>query len=158
MSRAQFQILVLPFRIRANRSVEYGVLRRSDAGVWQGIAGGGEADESPTQAAIRETEEEAGVPKAVRYYRLQTTSSIPTYHFAARKEWPKDLYVIPEYAYAVDCTNIELKLSHEHTEIAWGTYEETLARMHWDSNKVALWELNERLLDENLPDSVQERG
>ena len=51
--RAPFQILVIPFR-RTAAGLEFAVLRRSDADYWQFVAGGGEDDETPLQAARRE--------------------------------------------------------------------------------------------------------
>ena len=60
MSRAPFQVLVLPFRKTAKGLYEFAVFRRSDAGYWQAIAGGGEMGETSREAAIRESQEEAG--------------------------------------------------------------------------------------------------
>jgi len=40
-----------------------------------------------------------------------------------------------------------VRLSREHVEIAWLTHGEALARLTWDSNRHALWELHERLTD-----------
>src|SRR5437868_2175553 len=62
MGRAPFQVLVILFRRTASRDVEYAVFRRSDDGAWQGIAGGGEDDETALEAARRETFEEGGIP------------------------------------------------------------------------------------------------
>ncbi len=154
MTRALFQVLVLPFRTGKNGDREYAALRRSDTGYWQGIAGGGEADETPEQAAIRESQEEAGLPKGTRYYRLQSTASIPVCHFAASKNWPQSIYVIPEYAFAVDCTGREIVISEEHSSLEWGTYQEIHDRLHWESNRVALWELDERLQNGDLPEPI----
>jgi hypothetical protein len=36
-------------------------------------------------------------------------------------------------------------LSDEHTEYRRVVYEDATALLRWDSNKIALWELNERL-------------
>jgi dATP pyrophosphohydrolase len=69
----------------------------------------------------------------------------------ARAHWPKDLYVMPNYAFAVDCTALELCLSHEHDAMKWAPYEEAYALLRWENNKVALWELNERLSRDQLP-------
>ena len=144
MGRGRFQVLVIPFR-KSGSDYEFAALKRSDRGDWQGIAGGGKDDESLLEGAKREAEEEANIPRHRPFYRLQTMASIPVYHFAARKHWPEDLYVIPEYSFAVDCTGQEMKLSKEHVEVKWGSYEEINRCLTWDSNKTALWELNERL-------------
>ena len=58
--------------------------------------------------------------------------------------WASDTYVVPEYAFGFDCKE-DIKLSHEHTECIWLTFEEALLKLKWDSNKTALYELHCRL-------------
>jgi hypothetical protein len=41
MSRAPFQVLVIPFRRSADGELEFCLLKRSDMGIWQFVAGGG---------------------------------------------------------------------------------------------------------------------
>ena len=53
--------------------------------------------------------------------------------------------MLPNYAFAVDCTDIDLELSAEHTEFQWVEYERAHELLRWESNKVAIWELHERL-------------
>lgn len=142
--RAPFQVLVLPFR-RRDDGFEFAALLRSDLGYWQGIAGGGEANESPEDAARREANEEAGIPPTLPYLRLQTTTSIPVRHFEERSTWPPGLFVIPEFSFGVDCKGIDMNISEEHARIFWGTFAEIDERLKWDSNRTALWELQERL-------------
>src|SRR5918911_3497101 len=98
MTRAPFQVLVIPF-FRHGSDARFGLLRRADAGYWQWIAGGGEGDETPVQAAHREAREETGLVGEL--YGLSMMTCIPVTHFAARSAWPEDLYVIPEYAFAL---------------------------------------------------------
>jgi|SRR5688572_2648099 len=148
--RQPFQILVIPFR-RVHCGFEFAALRRSDGDYWQGIAGGGEDGESPEDAAKREADEEAGIPVTAPFFRLQTTSSIPVHNFGDRSFWPTDLLVIPEFSFAVDCTDLELTISSEHVEAYWGGYRDVYARLKWDSNRTALWELQERLISASLP-------
>ena len=52
MSRAPFQVLVLPYKITPDNEILYAVLKResSTGGYWQGNAGGGENGESPLEA------------------------------------------------------------------------------------------------------------
>jgi dATP pyrophosphohydrolase len=155
MARAPFQILVLPFRRSSSGEFEFATLCRSDDGSWQGVAGGGEAGETPEAAAIREATEEIGVPPSLPFYRLDSQCSIPVHFFSERLHWPADLFVIPEYSFAVDCTSVELRLSKEHVQQRWGPYKETRERLRWDSNKTALWELNERLRSGQLGTPIQ---
>ncbi|WP_084688085.1 NUDIX hydrolase [Paraburkholderia oxyphila] len=141
--RAPFQILAIPYRVDTS-GVTFAALRRSDDGNWQGVAGGGELGETPFQAAIRECREEVGVGSRNRLATLQTISSVSVEHFTGRDHWPSDLFVIPEYCFALNCTGKDLVLSAEHTEVRWGTYENTRKLLHWDSNKTALWEVSRR--------------
>ncbi len=150
MSRSPFQVLIIPFRKNKNGSFEYAMLKRSDEPYWQTIAGGGEDNETPIEAAKRETLEETSIPKTAKYYSLKTIASIPVYHFSAQDVWPKDLYVIPGYYFAVDCSDFKIKLSFEHTEHKWLEYEDALKLPQWDTDKTAVWELNERLLNNDL--------
>ena len=50
--RQPFQILVFPFRRTAQHELRYAIFRRRDLGAWQGLAGGGEGDETPEDAWI----------------------------------------------------------------------------------------------------------
>lgn len=60
MSRAPFQVLAFLCRQRGGQD-ETLLLKRADLCVWQGVAGGGERDAKPSEAAIREICEETGV-------------------------------------------------------------------------------------------------
>jgi dihydroneopterin triphosphate diphosphatase len=154
MARAPFQILVLPFRVVGVKVFEYALFKRSDEAYWQGLAGGGEDTETPLAAARREAFEEAQIPPATRFFALQTTTMIPVFHFKAREFWPKDLYVIPNFCYAADCSGLKLTLSSEHTDYKWMRCDEGYQLLRWDNNKTALWELHERLQNNDLPASV----
>jgi len=146
MSRAAFQVLVIPFRVDANGKPRYLLLKRSDRDVWQWIAGGGEDDEEPEQTARREALEEAGIPKDARLIRLDSMASIPAIHFADRHLWDDDVFVIPEFSFGVEVQLKEVCLSGEHSACEWLDYETARSRLEWDSNRTALWELHNRLL------------
>lgn len=140
--RAPFQILVIPFR-RTATVLEFAVLKRSDADYWQFVAGGGEDNETPIQAAKREAEEEIGITGELA--TLDSVSTVPKECFAAADAWGEEIYVIPQHCFAIDASTNDISLSHEHTEFRWVPYEEARALLKWDSNRTALWELNERL-------------
>lgn len=145
MSRAAFQVLVIPFQVDSNGEPRYLLLKRSDENVWQWIAGGGEDDEEPKQTARREALEEAGIPRDARLIRLDSTASIPAMHFADRHLWGGDIYVIPEFSFGVECQMEEVCLSGEHGACEWLDYETARGRLEWDSNRTASWELHSRL-------------
>ncbi len=145
MSRAPFQILVLPYR-KTENALEFAVLRRSDYFCWQGIAGGGEDGETPLEAAKREAFEEAGITGACKFTPLQSLCTVPVTEFQDSGSWDPALYVIPQHSFGADCTNQALILSPEHDAMEWLSYAEAAARFTYDSNRTALWELNQRLL------------
>ena len=140
--RAPFQVLVIPYR-RAEAGMEFAVLKRSDSGDWQFVAGGGEGGETPIRAAQRETREEIGVVGELM--PLDSLSTVPKDCFAAAGSWGAKVYVIPEYCFAVDVGGSTLTLSGEHNTLHWVSYEGARGLLRWDSNRNALWELNERL-------------
>lgn len=152
MKRAQFEVAIIIFR-KKKEGFEYAIFKRSDteeyAGYWQVIAGGGEEGETPLKAAKRETFEETGI-KGVKFFLLKTKSSIPVYHFSASKDWPKDLYVIPGHYYAINNTGQKTILSDEHSEYRWVDYKTAVKLLHWENDKTALWELNERLGNKDM--------
>jgi dATP pyrophosphohydrolase len=146
--RAPYQILAIPYKM-VNGLLLYCVFHRSDLDQWQFIAGGGEDDETPIQAAKREIFEESGVD-APNIMVLKSTCHIPTNIFQKKHlaHWPADTYVVPEYAFGFHCTK-PIVLSHEHIEYAWLDYHKALKRLKWDSNRTALYELNCLLRAEN---------
>ena len=145
MSRAAFQVLVIPFRVSTDGEPLYLLFKRADTDVWQWIAGGGEDDEEPEQAARREALEEAGIPQDARLMRLDSVASIPAAHFADRHLWGDAVYVIPEFSFGVEVHGEEVRLSVEHGACEWLDYEAARSRLEWDSNRTALWELHSRL-------------
>ena len=146
MARAKYQVLILPYQRTGNR-IRYCIFKRSDLPFWQFIAGGGEdADRSPLAAAMREAFEEAGIPESEKYAVLETRCSISAECFpAARRLWGAECLVIPEYAFAVEVPGGAVRLSHEHREFEWADYNTALQKLRYDSNKTALWELDQKI-------------
>lgn len=145
MARAPFQILVYPYRKTIKGQIEYALLRRSDEGYWQGIAGGGEDKEEPLEAARREAYEEAGIPPAAKFMQLDTVEPVPVIAFRDSHLWGKNVYVIPQYCFGVTRENLQITISREHTEYKWFPYEEAYKLIKYDGNKTALWELDKRV-------------
>ena len=143
--RAPFQVLVLPY-LEDQERIAYAVFRRADAGYWQFIAGGGEGDEQPIQAARREAWEEARIPETARIFRLDSTNTVPVMELAGRLLWGPDTLVVPEYTFAVPVLDADLRISAEHTEYQWVNYETCRSRLHWDSNRSAFLELHHRIM------------
>ena len=53
--------------------------------------------------------------------------------------------MIPEYCFAVELPHKNIRLSDEHTLFAWVDYATAMQRLQYDSNKVALWELDNKI-------------
>jgi dATP pyrophosphohydrolase len=146
VNRAPFQVLVFPYHIDLANNPRYAVFRRNDPseGYWQGLAGGGEGAETPLEAAKREAFEEAGVSSDSKFIELTSTTTIPVINICGFI-WGQNTLVVPEYAFGVLVIRDAFRLSHEHTAFEWLGYDGAMARLRWDSNKNALWELNTRL-------------
>jgi len=143
MARAPFNVLVLPHR--AHDGVhEFAVFSRADVEMWQFIAGGGEDGEDAAQAARREAFEEGGIESRSGWIALDSRASIPRTAYPTAP-WPESVFVIPEFCFAVDIGDFDIRLSEEHERFEWLLYEAARERLTWDSNRIALWELRERL-------------
>jgi dATP pyrophosphohydrolase len=149
------QVIVIAFRLREAHDPEYAPLRTSDDAKWQPIAGGAEDFEMPSEAARREAFEEAGLPTSVPLYALQSLDSVPVIHFQVRDLWPADLYVVPQFSFGADATDVEIEISDEHTRIEWLDYDSATALLAYQSNATALWELHQRLKRRDLPTPVR---
>jgi dihydroneopterin triphosphate diphosphatase len=148
MARVPLQVLVLPFRRSTDGRIEYAIFRRRDYTdeCWQGVAGGAEQGESAEQAARREMMEEAGIPVDAPLVPLDAVASVPASQFQERDLWGPNLYVVAERAFGVYLDDDQsITLASEHTEYRWVPYEVAARLLKWDSNRTALWELNERL-------------
>ena len=56
-----------------------------------------------------------------------------------------NIYVVYEYAFGVLIFDEEIQLSEEHEKYKWVSYDEAIELLKYDSNKTALFELNERM-------------
>lgn len=147
--RAKYQVLVIPYR-KTGSEFSYCIFKRSDLHCWQFIAGGGEEEDgSILNSAKREAWEEARISPDARYTGLDTRCSISTEHFRARAIWGNQCLVIPEYTFAVEVAE-DIQISHEHTRYQWVNYTTAIEKLQYDSNKVGLWELDNKLKMELL--------
>ena len=96
--RAPFQILAIPYKL--GPILQYCILHRSDIDQYQFVAGGGEDDEKPIEAAAREIYEETFV-KAANIMSLTSMAYIPANVISQKHRdlWPHDTIVIPEYTF-----------------------------------------------------------
>ena len=145
MARGPFQILVIPYRKVGDSDFQYLILRRAVEGYWQSAAGGGEDDETPLEAARRETLEETGIQDDSVFLQLDTVFSVPATIYRDSNIWGDDLYVIPSYCFGVLVKENPITLSKEHLEYRWVKFEEAHRLLRYESNKLALWELDRKI-------------
>lgn len=145
MARAPFNVLVYPYRKTENGEIEYALLKRADQGFWQGVAGGGEDQEKPLEAAMRETFEETGIPSTSEFLQLDTLDSVPVTEYRDSYLWGEEVYVIPQYCFGVAAQDAQIIISSEHTQFKWLTYKKAHKLIKYDGNRTALWELEKRL-------------
>ena len=145
MSRAPYNVLVLPYYIYEN-NVEYCIFKRADMNIWQFIAGGGEDDEEPRTAAIRESLEEASISPNSNYRQLVSMGYVSVENFSekVRQTWGEKS-VIPVFTFSVNLDKKDIVISDEHTEFKWCSYTKARERLRFDLDKTALYELNEEI-------------
>ncbi len=146
MARQPIQVHVYLYRRRCG-DFEYALFRRSDdAECWQGICGGLEDGETILDGAVRETFEEAGIDGALDFIKLESLSYLPDDVFSvrARKVWGDSVVVVPMHFFAAEFDG-EVTLSHEHSEVRWLGYDDALPLIKYNDQKVALYELDQKL-------------
>ena len=139
------QVLIIPYRM-INDKVEYCIFRRKDMEVWQWISGGVEDfDKDIISAAKREVCEETGITQDVNITKLEGFTKIPVVNIVKEFKWGEDIFYSDEYSFAVNIYDKNIKISEEHSEFKWISYYEAKNLLKYDSNKNALWELNEKI-------------
>lgn len=149
--RQPYTVLVFVYRMVAG-SPEFAVFQRADDGNWQSVSGGVEEGEDLVTAARRETEEETGLRDLGPLVELDMVSGVEKSCFAAGRFWPEDLYIVRKHFFAVDVTRAgyDIVLSDEHRDVRWLGYEAAYARLRYDDDKTALWELGQRIAHDRL--------
>ena len=138
------QVLVFLYRKNEENEYEYCIFYRRKLKFWQAISGGVEDDETLVETVKREVLEETGI-SAKDIIKLSSISTIPVINVTGDFTWGQDVYVVTEYSFGVFIENSDIILSNEHKQYEWLTYDKAYEKLKFDSNKTALWELNQRL-------------
>ena len=142
--RQPYQVLVFPYR-KTNEKYQYALFLREDLNIWQGIAGGVEHGENILDSAKREALEEANISNQAKFIMLDSYTMMPVTNVVKKFIWGDDVLLIKEYAFGVNAQKEKIKISFEHLKYSWFDYDKAQIMLLWDSNKTALWELNEKL-------------
>jgi len=144
LARAPFIVFVYPYIKAGDNEFEYALLRSTERGVWEAVAGGGEGNETILEAAKRETYEETGILNH-RFIQLDTVAPVPVTRFTDSYLWGDDVFVIPLHYFGVLAENKHILLSEEHIEFRWLKYHDAYNLLKFDDDKIALWELDRKL-------------
>lgn len=143
--RTPFQVLVILYR-KINEEIEYALFFRKKLNICQFVSGGWEDEKKPIETVVRELREETQIKITKEdVVELASKSTIPVLNITGEFTWGKDVYVVYEHTFAVNVQYSEIVISDEHKGFNWLKYEEAMEKLRFDSNKNALWELNEKL-------------
>jgi dATP pyrophosphohydrolase len=151
MPRQPRNVLVYPFS-RRDEGPLFLILERADNGIWQGVSGGVEDDESVMETAVRELGEELGVMHPPPIIPLKMFSGARRTSFSVHHIWASDVYIVEKHFFAVDLTDIgvDVCLSDEHTGCEWLPFEEAHDRLAFSDDRTGLWELHARIAADDL--------
>lgn len=143
------QVLIIPYRM-TNQKIEYCILKRKNMQIWQWVAGGVEDfDKDIMCAAKREMNEEIGISEDIDIVELECFTKIPVVNIVKEFRWGENVFYADEYSFAANISDKPIKISEEHSEYKWVSYDEARNLLKYDSNKSALWELNEKIRRNN---------
>jgi dATP pyrophosphohydrolase len=110
-------------------------------GLWQGVSGLLEEDESISDAALREVREETGLDRSAieAFFHLD---------YVAEFLWePSDALMTSAYFAIRTPPAWEPQLSHEHDAYEWLSLDDALHRAIWPGYREALIRLRDNVLD-----------
>lgn len=125
------------FIFSKNPSFKILILKRipERGGYWQPVCGGVESRENLIETVIREVFEETGISNIKSILDLD-------YTFIYREIKEGELMEMQDYCFTVEINNItNIKLSDEHEEYKWCSYNQAKEILKWEHNLIALEKL-----------------
>ena len=104
--------------------------------LWQGVAGKIEKGETAGQTVIRELKEETG-KNPVKMFAADHIASF----YDARKD---RIQMVP--IFGIEVENSEVRLSEEHSEYKWVSFEEALTLLTWKGQKEGLRTIHDEIM------------
>lgn len=105
------------------------------SGYWQPVCGGVEDGEELNETVVREVLEETGITNIKSIVDLD-------YTFTYKETKNGELMEMQDYCFAVEIGNvIDIKISDEHEEYKWCSYNEGKEYLKWEHNLIALEKL-----------------
>lgn len=117
-----------------NPSLKVLILKRTPerSGYWQPVCGGVETGEKFMETALREVWEETGISNIKLIRDLE-------YTFKYKEPKNGVLMDMQDFCFAAEVDDIpEVKLSEEHEEYKWCSYDEAKEYLRWVHNLIAL--------------------
>ena len=127
------------FIFSTNQSFKVLILKRTPekSGYWQPVCGGIENGEEPKETVVREVFEETGIPVVKGIIDLNYT-----FNYSETKN--DKLMDMRDICFAVEVDNVsDIKLSDEHEDFRWCSYNKAKEYLGWEHNLIAL----EKLID-----------
>ena len=140
-TRLPFRVLVIPYK-RERVVPEYLIAKKAGTHCWQSVVGSGENQETPIEAAQRCFKDRTFM-QGKNWVQLDTITMLPKTLFKGHEQWQQVAHVIPQYCFAVETTGEPQPNIHQIFRWCSGAAAEKL--LAYDSNKVAVWEIERRL-------------
>lgn len=110
-------------------------------GIWQIVTAKIDEGEKAFETAKREVTEESGL-KPVKFFAAPSFNSFYDYQ-------RDSINLIPVFIAEVNPKD-EVKISYEHSEYEWLSYEDAFKRLHWGNQKERLEEIYKYLTSQEL--------
>ncbi|MEE9166330.1 MAG: NUDIX domain-containing protein [Candidatus Neomarinimicrobiota bacterium] len=118
----------------------YLLLKRNEEAVyghlWQGVAGKMQGGETAVETVLRELKEETGLDPN----RIFVVDHVSLFYQSYRDR----LHVVP--VFGVEVESKEVRLSKEHTEFRWLSFDDAFARLSWTQQRESIAVLHDMLL------------